>query len=133
MSNQEVRVPGWPRPKGYANGRVGTGRAIHVAGQIGWDEHGTMASGMVAQFARALDNVITVVRTAGGVPEDITSMTVFVADLQAYRDGVREIGAAWRERLGKHYPAMTLVEVKALLDPHALVEIQATAYAGGEP
>ena len=105
MSNQEVRVPGWPQPKGYANGRVASGRAIHVAGQIGWDEHGTVVSGMVAQFARALDNVITVVRTAGGVPEDIASMTIFVTDLPAYRDALRELAAAWRERLGKYFPA----------------------------
>ena|SRR5690349_1240732 len=133
MSNQEVRVPGWPQPKGYANGRVASGRSIHVAGQIGWDEHGTMLSGMVAQFAKALDNVITVVRTAGGAPEDIAMMTIFVTDLPAYRSGVREIGAAWRERLGKHFPAITMVEVKALLEPQALVEVQATAYVGGEP
>jgi enamine deaminase RidA (YjgF/YER057c/UK114 family) len=135
-NNQEIRVPGWPLPRGYANGRVGIGGCVHVAGQIGWDEHGAIASGLVAQFAQALDNVVAVVRAAGGVPEDIATMTIFVTDIAAYRAGQKEIGAAWRARLGKHFPAMTLVAVTALVEPAALVEVQATAYvadAGGAP
>ena len=133
MSSDEIRVLGWPAPRGFANGRTGRGTAVHVAGQIGWDEHGAMATGLVDQFARAVENVIAVVRAAGGTVEDIATMTVFVTDIDGYRTGVKQIGAAWRGRMGRHFPAMTLVAVSALVEPSALVEIQATAYIGGGP
>jgi enamine deaminase RidA (YjgF/YER057c/UK114 family) len=134
MSSDEIRVPGWPAPRGYANGRTGHGRVVHIAGQIGWDDSGQLVSPDLApQFVRALDNVIAVVRAAGGVPADIATMTVFVTDLAAYRSGVKPIGAAWRGLFGRHYPAMTLVAVSALVEPGALVEIQATAYVGAAP
>ena len=134
MSAAEVRVAGWPAPKGYANGRVGTGRAVHVAGQIGWDAAtGAFDDGLVAQFGRALDNVIAVVRAAGGAADDIASMTVYVTDIAAYRAAQRELGAVWRPRLGKHFPAMALVAVAALVEPSAVVEIQAVAHVGGAP
>jgi len=134
MSSQEVSVPGWPVPRGYANGRTGQGRAVHVAGQIGWDERGAFAASELApQFAQALDNVIAVVRAAGGVPEDIATMTVFVTDIAAYRAAPKELGAAWRARLGKHFPAVALVAVSHLVEPDAVVEIQATAYVGAAP
>jgi enamine deaminase RidA (YjgF/YER057c/UK114 family) len=128
VSSQEIRVPGWPMPRGYANGRTGQGAVLHVAGQIGWDEQGVMAEGLVAQFARALENVVTVVRAAGGAPEDIAEMTVFVTDIAAYRASAKQLGPPWRALLGKHFPAMTLVAVTALVEPQAMVEIQATAY-----
>ncbi|HEY0476181.1 MAG TPA: RidA family protein [Kofleriaceae bacterium] len=131
MSSQEIRVPGWPAPRGYANGRTGHGEAVHVAGQIGWDEHGALVSTeLVPQFERALDNVLAVVRAAGGVPGEIASMTIYVTDMAAYRAGVKDIGAMWRTRLGKHFPATALVGVSALVEPGAVVEIQATAYIG---
>lgn len=137
MSSEEIRVPGWPAPRGYANGRTGRGRALHVAGQIGWDAQGQLVSGeFVPQFIQALDNVIAVVRASGGVPADIATMTAFVTDVAAYRSGARDIGAAWRARLGRHFPAMTLVGVTGLVEPGAMVEIQATAYIaepGGAP
>jgi enamine deaminase RidA (YjgF/YER057c/UK114 family) len=134
MTTDEIRVPGWPEPRGYANGRSGRGRAVHVAGQIGWDEQGAFAAGeLVPQFAQALDNVLAVVRAAGGAPEDIATMTVYVTDIAAYRGAGKELGVAWRARLGKHFPAMALVAVSALVEPRAVVEIQATAYVGGEP
>jgi enamine deaminase RidA (YjgF/YER057c/UK114 family) len=129
MSSEEIRVPGWPAPRGYANGRTGRGRVVHVAGQIGWDEHGQLVSAeLVPQFIQALDNVVAVVRAAGGVPADIATMTAFVTDVAAYRSGARDIGAAWRARLGRHFPAMTLVGVTGLVEPGAVIEIQATAY-----
>lgn len=131
MSAPEVTVPGWPAPRGYANGRIGEGRVVHVAGQIGWDEHGVFADGLVGQLARALDNVLAVVRAAGGTGEDLATMTVFVTDIAAYRAAQKELGAVWRPRLGKHFPAMALVAVSALVEPAAVVEIQATAYVGG--
>jgi enamine deaminase RidA (YjgF/YER057c/UK114 family) len=133
MSSQEVSVPGWPAPRGYANGRIGHGRTVHVAGQIGWDEQGAFSSDeFVPQFARALENVVAVVRAAGGTPEDIAEMTVYVTDIAAYRGASKELGAAWRARLGKHFPAMTLVAVAGLVEPRAVVEIRATAYVGGD-
>jgi enamine deaminase RidA (YjgF/YER057c/UK114 family) len=133
MSSEEIRVLGWPAPRGYANGRTGRGTAVHVAGQIGWDHEGTMATGMVDQFARAIDNVIAVVRAGGGEIGDIATMTVFVTDIEAYRSSVKAIGASWRGSMGRHFPAMTLVAVPALVEPSAMVEIQATAYIGGGP
>ena len=130
MSAKDVIVPDWPPPKGYSNGRIGTGRALQIGGQIGWDASGTFATGFVAQFAQALDNVIAVVKAAGGTVEDLADMTVYVTDMQAYRDTRKELGAVWKERLGRHYPAMALVAVTALFEPAALVEIQAVAYIG---
>jgi len=134
MSSEEIIVPGWPAPRGYANGRTGRGRVVHVAGQIGWDAHGAFAAtDLVSQFAQALDNVIAVVRAAGGAPEDIATMTVYVIDIAAYRGAHKALGAAWRERLGKHFPAMALVAVSHLVEPTAAVEIQATAYVEDSP
>src|SRR5262245_32757241 len=133
MSSDEIRVLGWPAPRGYANGRTGRGTAVHVAGQIGWDDQGQMASGLVEQFARAVDNVIAVVRAAGGTREGIATMTIFVTDIDAYRNGVKPLAAAWRGSMGRHFPALTLVAITALVEPSALVEIQATAYIGGGP
>jgi enamine deaminase RidA (YjgF/YER057c/UK114 family) len=126
---REVTVPGWPAPKGYANGRVGEGRALYVGGQIGWDERGAFPPGGLApQFGRALDNVLAVVRAAGGAAEDIASMTVFVTSVEEYRAAQRALGPVWRERMGRHYPAMALVAVAALVEPEAVVEIQAIAH-----
>jgi len=138
MSTREVTVPGWRAPKGYANGRVGEGRALYVGGQIGWDERGAFPpGGLVPQLARALDNVLAVVRAAGGAAEDIASMTVFVTSALEYRAAQRALGPVWRERMGRHYPAMALVAVAALVEPEAVVEIQAIAHIaqpdGGSP
>lgn len=128
MTAREVTVPGWPEPKGYANGRVGEGRVLYVGGQIGWDEqHAFPPGGLVPQFGRTLDNVLAVVRAAGGAAEDITSMTVFVTNIEEYRAAQRALGPVWRERMGRHYPAMALVAVTALVEPEAVVEIQAIA------
>ena len=124
-----VLVPGWPAPRGYANGMIGEGRTLHVAGQIGWDEHGEFhTDDLIEQFAQALDNVLAVVRGAGGEPTDIASMTVFVTDLPAYRAGRRALGPIWKARLGTHYPAMALVGVAGLVELRAKVEIQAVAH-----
>ena len=124
-----VQPEGWPAPRGYANGVVveSTG-ALHVAGQIGWDEHGKLVSPeLVPQFARALDNVLAVVAAAGGTARTIVSMTVYVTDIAAYRSSKLQLGHAWRERMGNHYPAMALVGVTELVEPRARVEIQAVA------
>lgn len=131
MSTEEILVPGWPPPKGYANGRVGRGRPLHIGGMIGWDEQGVLADGMVAQFAKALDNILAVVGAAGGTATDVASMTVFVTDMPAYRAGRKELASAWRERFGKHYPAMALLGVSVLVEPAAIIEIEAMAYIEG--
>ncbi len=129
MSVEEVIVPGWPRPRGYANGMIGAGRALHVAGQLGWEPDGSFTSDdLVVQFGTALDNVIAVVRAAGGQVTDLAELTAYVVDVDAYRRNVRAFGPMWKARMGAHYPAMALVAVAALVEPRAQIEIQAVAY-----
>lgn len=134
MSTEEVLVTAWPAPKGYANGRVGRGRVVHVGGQIGWNPEGVFPERtaidpkFVEQFAQTLDNVLAVVRAAGGGAEDIAEMTVFVVDMPMYRSARKELAAVWRARFGRFFPAMALVAVHELFEANALVEIQAVAY-----
>jgi enamine deaminase RidA (YjgF/YER057c/UK114 family) len=116
------------RPRGYNHGITGSGQVLFVAGQVGWTREGRLVSDeLVAQFAQALDNVLAVVSAAGGKPESLARLTVYVVDKTEYRLHGRELGEVWRQRLGRHYPAMTLVEVKSLLEDDARVEIEATA------
>lgn len=129
MSADIVVVDGWVTPSGYTHGRIGTGRAVHVAGCVGWDEQCKFHSeDLVEQFARALSNVIAVVHAARGRTTDIASMTIYVTDIEEYRKRRRELGPIWRERMGTHYPAMALVGVTALVELPAKVEIQAIAH-----
>lgn len=125
-----VQPEGWAPAKGYANGVVCEGgRTVYVAGQIGWDGAQRFVSDdFVAQFDQALANVVAVVEAAGGAATDIVKMTVYVTDLDAYRSSLRGVGAAWRARLGKHFPAMALVGVAGLVEREAKVEIEATAH-----
>ena len=103
-------------------------RILHIAGQIAWDRDARIVSpDFATQFLQALDNVISVVREAGGATEHIVRLLVFVTDLDAYRAATGAIGEGWRARLGKFYPAMSLVKVAGLLEPGALVEIEGTA------
>jgi enamine deaminase RidA (YjgF/YER057c/UK114 family) len=125
-----IQPKGWARPRGYANGIVATGRLLSVAGQVGWDPLNpvpTFPATFVEQFDRALENVMTVVREGGGKPEHLTRMTVYVTNKHEYIDALVEVGAAWRKHVGKHYPAMALVQVASLLDDRAKVEIWADA------
>ena len=117
------------RPRGYANGALTTGgKTLYIGGQIGWQADQTFATDdFVAQFAQALDNVLAVLEAAGGQPTDIADMTVYVTDLDAYRHSGRALGEVWKQRLGRHYPAMALVGVAGLVHPRAQVEIQAVA------
>lgn len=116
-------------PKGYSNGvLMPPGQILFVAGQIGWDADGQLVSDSFAdQFAQALANALEVVRAAGGTPESIGRLTIYVVDKAAYTEAVREVGRRYREHMGKHFPAMALVEVADLLEPGAQVEIEATA------
>jgi enamine deaminase RidA (YjgF/YER057c/UK114 family) len=125
----KVITPGFfPKPRGYSNGVVGEGRTLYVSGQIAWDKDAHIVSADFAtQFLQALDNVIAVVREAGGGTEHIVKLLAFVTDLDQYRAAQRAIGEGWRSRMGKYYPAMSLVKVAGLLEPGALVEIEGVA------
>ena len=115
-------------PRGYNHGMKGAGELLFVAGQVGWTREGRVVGpDFVSQFQRALENVIDVVWAAGGKPADIARMVVYVTDKSEYAARAREIGEVWGARMGRHYPAMALVEVKGLLDDEAKVEIEATA------
>jgi enamine deaminase RidA (YjgF/YER057c/UK114 family) len=120
--------PDWPRPKGYSNGISARGRLIVTAGVVGWDEGQNFASpDLVEQFAQALRNILAILAEDGAGPEHIVRMTVYVVGMEAYRNSLGDIGAVWMATIGRHYPAMALVEVKSLVDPAAVVEIEATA------
>jgi enamine deaminase RidA (YjgF/YER057c/UK114 family) len=119
---------GWPRPKGYANGVAARGEVLFIAGMIGWDEQGRFVSDDFAGQARqALRNVAEVLREAGGKPENIVRMTWYVTDKREYLAAAQEVGRAFREIIGAYNAAMTAVEVKALIEDRAKVEIEATA------
>jgi enamine deaminase RidA (YjgF/YER057c/UK114 family) len=125
---QVILPPGWPRPKGYANGVVAHGRMLFIAGMIGWDAQGVFHSDdFAAQARQALENIVAVLREAGGRPEHIVRMTWYVTGKREYMAAAREIGKAYRELIGVYHAAMTAVEVKALLEDRAKVEIEATA------
>jgi enamine deaminase RidA (YjgF/YER057c/UK114 family) len=125
-----LQPPGWPRPRGYANGVAaeGGGTLVFVAGQIGWDQTGAFpAADLPGQVRRTLQNVLDVLAEAGGRPEHVARLTWYVTDREEYLATAREIGAAYRELMGGHYPAMAVVEVSALIEAQAKVEIEATA------
>jgi len=114
--------------KGYSNGVLCTGRTLYVAGQIGWDNQGQFTTDDFAgQFGQALRNVVDVVRAAGGGPEHLVKMTVYATDVEAYRQSLSAVGAEWRAIMGRQFPAMALVGVTELVEPQALVEIEAIA------
>ncbi|HTH80831.1 MAG TPA: RidA family protein [Ramlibacter sp.] len=128
MKHQAILPAGWPRPKGYANGVVARGRMLFIAGMIGWDKDGQFPSDDFAAQARlALQNVADVLREAGGMPENIVRMTWYVTDKREYLAASKEIGGAFRDLIGCWDIAMTAVEVKALIEDRAKVEIEATA------
>lgn len=138
MTTTTVRVPEWPIPKGFENGVIGEGRFLLVAGQVGWTPRpdGTFVfekKDLPGQLGQALANVLAVVRAAGGDVEDIARLTVYVTRIADYRAGLREVGRAYREHMGKHFPAMALVGVSELVEPEAVVEIEATAVLPREP
>jgi len=127
-----VDAPELARPSGYSNGMRARGELLAVAGQVAWDAAGQIVGDdFVTQFGQALRNVVTVVRAAGGQPTDLITLTIFVTDKQAYLSSVKPLGGVYRELMGRHFPAMTLVEVKGLIEAGALVEIQGLAVLSG--
>jgi enamine deaminase RidA (YjgF/YER057c/UK114 family) len=130
MSHVKVNPESLGAPKGYSNGMLtpAGGRVLFVAGQVAWNEKQEVVSTDFAkQFGQALENVVTVVRAAGGAPEHVARMTIFVTSKDEYVAASRAVGEEYRTRMGRHFPAMTLVEIKALLEEGAKVEIEATA------
>jgi enamine deaminase RidA (YjgF/YER057c/UK114 family) len=127
MTLRILQPPGWPRPKGYANGMAGRGRIVLIGGQIGWDAEGRFAEGLVAQIGLAMRNILAVLAEAGGGPADIARLTWYVTDMSAYRASGAALGPVWRTVMGKNFPAMAVVGVASLVEPEALVEIEATA------
>ena len=123
-----LQPPGWARPKGYANGVAAKGRMVFVSGMIGWDGNGVLhAKDFAGQVRQALANVVTVLAEAQARPEHIVRMTWYVVDKREYIASYRQIGVAYREVIGHHYPAMTAVQVVALVEDAAKVEIEVTA------
>lgn len=120
--------PGWPRPKGYSNGISATGRMVFTAGIIGWDEHERIvAEDMVSQLRQVLVNTLAVLAEDGAGPEHVVRMTWYVTNRDEYVGRLAEIGAIYRELMGKTYPAMAVVEVSRLVEPLARIEIETTA------
>lgn len=120
--------PGWPRPRGYANGVAVRGEMVFVAGMVGWDTEGRFPSATIAgQSRKALENIVEVLREAGATPDHIVRMTWYVTDKRAYLDAAADIGRAYREVIGSYNAAMSAVEVTALMEDAALVEIEVTA------
>ncbi len=123
-----LQPPGWVRPRGYSNGVAASGRMVFVSGMIGWDEQGVFHSDDFAtQVRQALLNAVAVLAEAGARPEHIVRMTWYVVDKREYVSAYKEIGVAYREIIGKHFPAMTAVQVMGLVEDRARVEIEVTA------
>ena len=123
-----LQPPGWARPKGFSNGIAARGRLVFVAGQVGWTGQGEWREhGFAGQFRQALQNILTVLKEANGGPEHIVRLTWYVLDKQEYLASLREVGAAYRELMGRHYPTMAVVQVSGLVENEARLEIEATA------
>jgi enamine deaminase RidA (YjgF/YER057c/UK114 family) len=128
MNTKTLQPAEWARPKGYANGMAARGQMIFISGQIGWDAHGQFNSdNLSGQVAQALRNIVRVLQEGCAEPRHLVRLTWYVLSRDAYLYEAREIGAAYREIIGKHFPAMSVVEVRGLVEQRALVEIEATA------
>ena len=125
---QVLQPKGWAAPKGYANGVLAEGRQVHIAGQIGWTAEAQLVSAdFVAQVEQALANIVQVLAEAGGVPAHIVRLTWYITDKSEYMSRQRDIGAAYRRVIGRHFPAMSAIVVAGLIEDGAKVEIEATA------
>jgi enamine deaminase RidA (YjgF/YER057c/UK114 family) len=132
MTHDVLQPPGWARPRGYANGIAAQGRQVFIAGQIGWDAQGRFASDRFAEQVRqALVNIVAVLAAAGGRPEHLVRLTWYVTSRDEYLAELAEVGAAYKEVIGRHFPAMSVVQVVALMEARAKVEIEATAVIPG--
>ena len=127
-AHRTLLPPGWPRPKGYANGMAARGRLVLTGGVVGWDAEERFVGASVAdQFRQVLANTLAILAEAGAGPEHVVRMTWYVVDLDEYRRSAAEIGAAYRAAMGRNFPAMAVVGVAALVEPEARIEIETTA------
>ncbi|SRR5579883_1433294 len=125
---ERLQPPGWAKPRGYANGIVASGRLVFISGQIGWDaEQQIVSDDFVAQARQALQNIVTILAQCGGRAEHIARLTWYVVDKDEYLASGKALGQAYQGVMGRHYPAMSVVQVAGLLEPRARVEIEATA------
>jgi enamine deaminase RidA (YjgF/YER057c/UK114 family) len=124
---QVLQPSGWPMPKGYANGMAADGRIVVTGGVIGWDTEGRLAQGFVAQARQTLANIAEILAAGGASPAHLVRLTWYVVDIEEYLASLKELGRAYREIFGAHYPAMALVQVVRLVEKEARVEIEATA------
>ena len=122
-----LQPPGWPRPKGFANGLLARGEMVFVGGMIGWDIHGKLPQGFVAQTRQLLENIVAVLKEGGAGPEHVVRMTWYVTDKREYVASYPDIGRAFRELVGDYDIAMTAVQVAALIEDRAKVEVEVTA------
>ena len=129
--SRAILPEGWPQPRGYANGMVAEGRVLVTGGLVGWDAQGVFAKGFIPQLRQTFINIKAVVEAGGGRVEDIMRLTWYVTDIATYRASLKEMGPVYREVFGRHFPAMAVVAVTALVEPEALLEIEATAVVGG--
>ncbi len=127
VTHKILQPPGWPRPKGYANGVLARGETVFVGGMIGADHAGRLAEGFIAQMKQALANIVAVLAEAGASPEHIVRLTWYVRDMNEYLADLPALGAAYREVMGRHFPPMAVVEITRLVEPLARLEIEATA------
>ena len=118
---------GWPRPKGYSNGIAARGEMVFLAGVVGWDAEERFPSGLVAQFRQALENIVAILAEGGAKPEHVVRMTWYITSRDDYLANGREMGAVYREIMGKHFPVMAVVQVVALMEAAAEIEIEVTA------
>ena len=129
MTHETIQPEGWLPAKGYANGMLTRDGVLHIGGQIGWDaEQRFVSDAFVGQMRQALLNIRAIVEAAGGTVEDVTRLTWFVTDKREYLARQAEVGAAYREVFGRHFPAMSMLVVAGLVEDAALVEIEATAH-----
>ena len=126
-SRRDLLPPGWPRPKGYANGILAEGKTIYVGGQIGWNEQGEFPPDFVGQVRQTLANIVAVLAEGGASPEHLVRLTWYVVDMDEYAGALPDVGRAYREVIGRHFPTMALVQVVRLVEREARVEIEATA------
>jgi enamine deaminase RidA (YjgF/YER057c/UK114 family) len=125
---QTLQPPGWARPRGFANGVAASGTLVFIAGQVGWTGQGEWRERSFAgQFRQALENILAVLREANGRPEHIVRLTWYVLDKKEYLASLKEVGGAYRELMGNHYPTMAVVQVSGLVEDQARLEIEATA------
>ena len=131
---QILQPPDWVEPKGYANGIRAQGELVFVAGQVGWDETGTFrAQDFVGQVRQCLENTLAVLSEAGAGPNHIVRMSWYITDREEYLSNLEGMGLAYRELMGRHFPTMTMVQVAALIEPEARVEVETTAVIPVEP